>query len=209
MQLNYIYSDTFDEERIKNTLQKYQWFKEQRYRINLPEKIKAAMERGEVVGDEDVARAVEENALLAQYQEAVEHIQHELAPMLEKFSSNLETLGGEVQPSYDVYLTKYGVGGSYFWPNKVVLNIDYGRINSWKTVIHEIVHLSIEDKIQAYKIPHWVKERLVDLIIRKFYGESEQLQRNPEHHEEVEEIFLKYFPNMHKVIEEVALIIKK
>ena len=32
-------------------------------------------------------------------------------------------------------------------------------------IVHEIIHLLIESKIKKYKIQHWEKERIVDLIL--------------------------------------------
>jgi len=34
-----------------------------------------------------------------------------------------------------------------------------------KTIVHEIVHLMVEENIQKYKLEHFEKERLVDLIL--------------------------------------------
>jgi Zn-dependent peptidase ImmA (M78 family) len=59
----------------------------------------------------------------------------------------------------NIILTKYGVGGSYWFPNKVVINIINARPDKFETVIHELVHLIIEKPIiQKYKVKHESKE---------------------------------------------------
>ena len=77
---------------------------------------------------------------------------------------------------YNVLLTAYGPGGSYNpCGNKariVMLTTDDGKfkINAIHNVIHEMVHLGIEDDIvEKFKLEHWEKEALVDSIcILKF-----------------------------------------
>ena len=78
--------------------------------------------------------------------------------------------GFKTFPKYEVILTLYGPGGSY--------DPDVGRItllarpdgtfkepNPFETVVHEIVHMGIENNIvRKYELTHWEKERLVDLI---------------------------------------------
>ena len=55
------------------------------------------------------------------------------------------------------------MGGSYKLPNLVIYNINNKK--GFKTIVHEIIHLLIENQIQEFKIQHWEKERIVDLIL--------------------------------------------
>ena len=90
------------------------------------------------------------------------------------FSDKLEQtlfyiFGKDIQTSFNVYLTKYGVGGSYRLPNEIILNIN-NKLGV-KTVVHEMVHLMIEENVKKYNLKQFQKERTVDLILHypKFY----------------------------------------
>jgi hypothetical protein len=65
-----------------------------------------------------------------------------------------------------VVLTKYGTGGSYELPNKMVLNIASAHNDPCITFVHEFVHLLVEESIvKTYNLSHWQKEGLVDYLI--------------------------------------------
>jgi hypothetical protein len=87
-------------------------------------------------------------------------------PTFEKYNSEW---GFKVFPTYTVLLTFYGVGGSYNPElGRVILYTTregkfYRRDNPTDTIIHEMVHIGIEEcVVQAYSLEHWVKERIVD-----------------------------------------------
>jgi len=49
----------------------------------------------------------------------------------------------------------------------------FKRKNPVETVIHEITHIGIEESIvEKYKLNHWEKERLVDLIVKIIFKEE-------------------------------------
>ncbi|MCK5632604.1 hypothetical protein KAH94_02565 [bacterium] len=74
----------------------------------------------------------------------------------------------KLKPKYEVVITFYGTGGSYWPTGKVLLlaeRIFKGDNSIEEIIIHEIVHIGIEKNIiQKYKLEHWQKERVVDLI---------------------------------------------
>jgi hypothetical protein len=203
MKLEIKYSVESEVQRITDTLAKYSWFKEQRYRLNLPEQIRAKADLGEVLEKEYIEQVIKGEFLEERYLAVAEAIQKEWAKVNASFTKNLATLNGPKHDIYRITLTRYGVGGSYGFPNKVIINFEYKDIIFLKTVAHEIVHMAIEGWIMEYKITHWVKERLVDLVMNKFFPDHMRLQRDPEQHEEIEALFETYFPDMKKVIESV------
>lgn len=81
----------------------------------------------------------------------------------------------KVFKTYTVVLTKYGPGGSYdTTKGKITIltssNGEFKRPHPDHTIVHEIVHIGIEDSIiQKYKLSHWEKERLVDLFVKKYF----------------------------------------
>lgn len=91
-----------------------------------------------------------------------------------------------------VILTRYGPGGSYWLPNRVVVKIYNDKRDILETIVHEIVHLIIEKPlINKHQIPHREKEALVDYLmttkkmsqvfpgyrVQKFGKPSEELLR--------------------------------
>jgi hypothetical protein len=67
-----------------------------------------------------------------------------------------------------IKFTQYGVGGSYWLPNKVIININYTRLDYYETLFHELIHLMIEKPvIEKYSISHESKEALIDYIITR------------------------------------------
>ncbi len=101
----------------------------------------------------------------------------------------------DIPAAFFVYLTNYGVGGSYNLPNIIILNINNKK--GFKTIIHEIIHLLIETWIQEYKVQHWEKERIVDLVLnsKEFsflkYNNWQGSYDNAE--EYIDDLFNKYF----------------
>ena len=198
--LNFKYSPELEVERIKFTLKKYSWYKENIYKIDLPETIKNRVEKGEKLTDEEILDAVNSEFDENDYKARIEKIKLEWNKIQDQFIKNLTTLGGHVFDKYDLKFTKYGSGGSYTMPNIIVININ----SDLKIIAHEMIHLSIERLILDNKISHWVKERLVDLAVSKFLPERARFQRDPENKDEIEQIFNSHFPDMSKIIQEVS-----
>jgi hypothetical protein len=55
--------------------------------------------------------------------------------------------------------------------------------------MHEIIHLCIEPLIKKFRIPHWQKERVVDLLFRSFFPDKAFLQVLPEEAHVVDSVF--------------------
>ncbi|MEM6343575.1 MAG: hypothetical protein AAF927_06825 [Bacteroidota bacterium] len=81
--------------------------------------------------------------------------------------------------SYEIILTLYGTGGSYEpeTGNITLLTNAEGAFMKYdkpaNTIIHEMVHLGIENSlIQTYKVNHVLKEKIVDTIVYLLFQES-------------------------------------
>jgi len=80
-------------------------------------------------------------------------------------------------PKYEILLTLYGTGGSFNANTGTVIMLTrrdgtFRRKRPHETIIHEIVHIGIHDIIVSrYKLEHWEKERLVDLICLYYFGD--------------------------------------
>lgn len=190
-------------ERVGYTLKKHKWYREQGYKPKYPQLIQEKLERDEQINETDVLEAVKDEFSHERYAERVAPIKEGWEEMEGNFFENLKTLGLPLQDKYYVCVTRYGTGGSYGYPNDIQLNLEQKR-KVPLTLAHEIVHLTIEPLIQEYTIDHWTKERLVDLIMCKFFPEDQKLQRDPENAEQISEIFNREFPNIKNIIMEIA-----
>lgn len=199
------YSAEDEKERVFRTLKKHSWYKENGYKPKYPELIQEKLEKEENIKEEDVLEAVLSEFDKNKYAEQIGSILEEWNKIKGGFFENLKTLNLPLQDKYFVCVTKYGTGGSYGLPDSIQLNLENKR-NIPITLAHEIVHLTIEPLIQEYKIQHWEKERIVDLIINKFFPEDQKVQRDPEDSEKISEIFEKNFPDVEKIIVEVSKI---
>lgn len=201
------YSVATEISRVQFTARKYSWLVENGYQPQLPTSIKNHLESGDMVSDEEIRTVIE-----AEYQD---HVYSEKARELTEawksesggFIKKLETLGRPLPQTFKIFLSKYGTGGSYGYPDVVQLNLN--RISDrgiLYIVFHEMVHLTIQDLIEKYDISHWTKERLVDLTMNKFFPNKRQLQQDPEHTGRVSDIFEKGFPNIERIIKEISKI---
>lgn len=193
--------------RIRGTIDRYRWYAERKYRLDLPQDIKKRLEKGEEISGDEIKSVVvaeyQDEVYLKKEEELKEAWEIESVGFLEK----LGMLGRPLPEEYNLSLTRYGTGGSYTYPNVVQLNLsDHSGLGLLQVALHEIVHLTIEDLIRKYEIPHWTKERLVDLIMNRFFPDKAHLQRNPENAEQIGAIFDREFPNIEKIIEEVSKI---
>lgn len=185
--------------RITNTLKKLEWYRENNYKINFPKELDL-----ENATEETIQQAISSDFDISFYEKYQSELEKSWIELGEEFIKKLRTLGLPVQNNYLITLTRYGVGGSYGLPNRICLNIDYGYHNIIETILHEIIHLTIENLIKEYNIDHWTKERLVNLIYNRFYPEKASLQTDPKDKEKVQEAFDKYFPDIKKVIIELS-----
>lgn len=101
------------------------------------------------------------------------HIE-KIFPILIEFNKKWEF---KIFPQYTIVLTRYGSGGMYD-PDSgkiVILTTKEGRFkrpNPAHTPIHEIIHIGIEENIiNRFNLTHKEKERLVDLIVLKKFGD--------------------------------------
>lgn len=65
---------------------------------------------------------------------------------------------------YIVYLSKFGAFGSYKMPNKVYVNIQRDPDKIIKTILHEIIHLQVEEDTIERGLNWKQREKLVKAI---------------------------------------------
>ena len=198
------FSQGYEVERIKGTLEKLQWYKDNGYNPKFPEIL-------EVNLGADISEGKIKESVNTEYHEDDFKIQE--AYLLENWYKVIYEASAELGKTslrpldmYTIYLTKYGVSGSYNYPDSVIVNIQsrYEK-GLLRVVFHEIVHLMIQLWILEYKISHWQKERIVDLLTMKFAHQISKTQQIPiEVTEQVDKIFNEHYPNIELIIKNVG-----
>ncbi|MFC1894377.1 hypothetical protein ACFLYH_00325 [Candidatus Dependentiae bacterium] len=153
------------------------WFKENGYNIGFPKHkdFAQAYHENKVVNEKEKEhlKQIFYNKIydVSVFDESLKKISQTktfINEILEKLVLLEKNWGFQLKPKYEVLLTLYGPGGSYY-PEKNIGKIIIHKNNmkrSIATIIaHEIVHIGIEeDIVKQYNLEHWEKERLVDLI---------------------------------------------
>ena len=190
MNLKFTFGTDFELSRVKDTLAKLDWYDSKGYKPRFPKGIIK-----ESLGKE-IQNQIKKEFKEDDYKAVTNKISSNFSKMAGPLSDKLkEVFNGKIPKEFIVYLTNYGVGGSYKLPNMIILNIN--RKNSPKIIVHEIIHLAIEDWIKKYKIQHWEKERIVDLILnsKEFrflnHGSWQKNYGNVERY--IDNLFNKYF----------------
>jgi hypothetical protein len=166
-------------------IERLSWFKEQNYNFTLPqhkafdelysrpEKItKAEFSKLEPTFVSEVYRTDVFNKGLS----VLKSTEKTASKALKKLLLLNQNWGFKLFPRYEIVLTLYGPGGSYNEKTgKVIIKTTpdgkFIRPNVANSIVHEMVHIGIEDNIvKKYNLEHWEKERIVDLICSVYLG---------------------------------------
>ena len=180
--------------RVERTLGISEWLTKNNYKFLLPNSIKNFKD----VKIETIRRSVEDEYDLKIYQTA----ESAILKSWEKYSGSMKKINQKMDGSYmldeiTVVLTRYGTQGSYVSPNSAVINISNIPPESLiRTVIHESLHLMIEHLIKKYSVEHWVKERIVNLIMDLEYKSRFKIYSVPDWALATDTIFKEYYPDL-------------
>ena len=133
-------------QRVQNTLNDLNWLNENKYRYSLP----VFKNGGDGVSDEEIQNSVRDEYSVAEFEiaeEAVRSAWNERWTKIEKIQNTM--IGADKLDHIKIIFTKYGTGGSYQIPDKIIINLQ-DKIPEYliKTVIHECIHLMIENLIK-------------------------------------------------------------
>ncbi|MFO7807703.1 MAG: hypothetical protein R6V40_04785 [Candidatus Moraniibacteriota bacterium] len=161
MKYNFNYNLEAEIKQAKEVVSELDWYEENGYEAILPIGISKQSTESEI------EKAVEKEFL--KNKENFEKIQREIQELLDKNGLKLNTFLNafdyEAPELVELFFTAYGSGGGYDLPNKIFILMSDSIQNIFETIIHETVHLIIEKPlIEKYKIPHWQKEMLVDIL---------------------------------------------
>ncbi|MEM1220778.1 MAG: hypothetical protein AAGH79_17790 [Bacteroidota bacterium] len=175
-------------EYIWRTIQDTKFFEEHGYQVSLPrgpliDELKEKAKAGQL-SDADYSRlekfVVERVYRAEDYQAGYDKIEDERAlinQMVNAINPIDYSWGFQSYETYTIHLTLYGPGGSYN-PDEgslLLFTTPQGQFKSYdnpaNTVIHEIVHIGIENSIiSTYQVPHTLKERIVDTFVSLHFG---------------------------------------
>lgn len=160
MPLEIKYSIKLEEKRIKNTLEKLSWYEKLGYSPRFPQKIDPKKD-----DIKKIYAALQNDFIEEDYAEVAKKVNEKFSKIESVFYKNLQEIcGKKIKRNFKLIFTKYGVGGSYGLPDKIIYNIAM-KSSSVNTICHEITHLLIEPYITKYQIQQNEKERIVDLIL--------------------------------------------
>lgn len=206
MKLSIKHSKEFEVARIQNTINRLDWYLSNGYKLdylNFPKTI----DRSNLIGipEEIITKAVEEEYDEIKFVESARSTLQMYTNYETRFEEFVSSIGLSTIPEITVYLTNYGIGGSYHLPNNIIINISkYFSIGLMRTVLHEMIHLHIQPLIDKYGISQWEKETLVDLLFEKAFPELLKKQSIPIPTNEIEQVFHKNYPNIEKIISLVS-----
>lgn len=182
--------------RLTYTLEKIDWYKEQGY---YPQNVRLPLGVDEKSNLDEAVKALQNEYEDSDYNNASKSIETELKVFPFK---NLESLRSfETKDKCTILLTKYGTGGSYDYKNaEIIINIALrSKEQIISTVVHEFVHIGIQKYIDDYKIGHWQKERLVDLIVEKSFPGLRKMQNIKEPVDVVDSSFHQHYPDIREI----------
>lgn len=199
------YSLEFEIERVKYTIGKIDWFNKNGYKVYLPGNLSVKEnQENDLLSDEYIKKQILLEYQEKDYLQPFEYINKEWGKYETNFYSRLKEISLPVCEKYFVYLTRYGVGGSYHSPDKIIVNVQTKySVGLIRTIFHEIIHLVINPLIEKNKIEHWVKERLTDLILKKLVPELSKEQFLPIKTENIDKIFEENYPNIKIIVEKL------
>lgn len=201
------YSLDFETQRVLDTLRKIEWYAENNYKVVLPSGF--SLEKPETITRGYIKKSIAKEYRKENYERFVSKIKNERNSIKEMLPNGLFKMSLEPQLIYFVFLTKYGVGGSYCLPNTIIINISIKEGKDIiETIIHEIIHLSIEPFISKFRIDHWQKERIVDLIFLKIFPKLAKFQKIPKeiNVEKIDRAFNQFSPDIEKIIRNIKIL---
>jgi len=158
--INLKYGKKFEIDRIKSTLKKLEWYKANGYRPSLPDSLEEnnfIKEIDKKFNEEYYKKEGEK--LISEYKKAEVDFKKKIKNILHK----------DLPEDIDIFVTKYGTGGLYLPPNRIIVNISGNQMNKSPIYVlkHELIHILVEDEVIKKGLSHKQKEDLVKSIQEK------------------------------------------
>jgi hypothetical protein len=190
-------------ERVRFTLSKLPWYGENGYKVDIPAGLT------EHSTESEIAKRITDEYIESEYENTAALLRKSWSEFLPRFEDVKNKKAIVFNDSYTVKFTKYGTNGSYF-PSKSLILMKFKGKTPEKmlgTLVHEMIHISIHSLIEEFKVSHWRKERLVDLITEELFPGLKPLQNIKEDVHAVDDSFRENFPDIQKTIIESGLVL--
>lgn len=163
-------------EHVIGLVRRAPFFKSNRYKIAFPQHptFIAIVRNPELLGKYDIHELqqlfIEQIYNIQDYDQAILDISQTKSFIIQaiaKLALLNDNWPFKLVDEYKILVTLYGPGGQYNSETDSIFMLPQSRLttNFAQNVVHEIVHIGIEQNIvQKYHLTHWEKERLVDLI---------------------------------------------
>ena len=202
------YSKEFELQRVLSTKKRLRWYFENGYKLSnmvLPKNI--SIEELNRKSESEIKEYVDEEYDGEFFQPHEQTIKLLFSKYLDKLSDHFLEIKIEVLPDIEINLTKYGMSGSYNVPNVVIVNISkFFNIGLVRNILHETIHLHIQNLIDKYKIGQWEKEVIVDNFFEKFFPLLVKKQNYSKDMSKIQEIFNKNYPNLELIMQDISKI---
>ena len=158
MKINFIYNIDSELYRVYDAFKRKEHFLKFNYKIKLP--VGFSLESTNLDSLESQIKTEINNSLVDDAREAISSSFDRYQPEIIRL---LDSICGQIPNEISVVLTKYGVGGSYWPPQKIIINVNYKKY--FENFLHELIHCCIEESIiKKYCLNHQQKEGVVDWI---------------------------------------------
>lgn len=196
--IKFTYGIEQEVKRVINTIETKVWLTNNGYRFSLPQ----GFDDSQPNESESIKELIKKEYDPANYEIAEKAISKSWNGNCKLMKEINEKLVGAYKlDELNVVLTKYGTQGSYVQPNSVIINISAVPPEFLiKTVVHESIHLMIEQLIKKNSVDHWVKERIVNLIVDLEFKSRFKMSPAPEWVMPVDEIFKQHYPNLELIM---------
>lgn len=208
IQFSIKHSKEFEIQRVLSTKRKLKWYFNNGYNLSnlvLPKNI--SVEDLEKESENKIIKYINKEYNPEIFKQHEQNINSLLPEYLNKLVNYLSEINVELLPNIEIKLTKYGIAGSYNVPNVVIINVSkFFSVGLIRNILHEIIHLHIQDLIDKYKIGQWKKEIIVDCLFEKFFPNIFKKQNYPIDASKIKKIFNKNYPNIELIISSVSKV---
>ncbi len=202
--LSFIYSKEREVARVLETIQWLPWYRDHKYPDNFA---KLPQEITEMSSVEEIEKAVSIEYMEQDFRDIEEYVLSQWGGFQDGFEKMRAIKDLRLSDSYEVSLTRYGSGGSYNAArNSLIVNIRNSsqRERIAGTIVHEIVHMTIQYLIDAHSVSHWRKEALVDHLFAYFFPTLHMRQSIPEDVTIVDDSFKTMFPDLEEIVKTIS-----
>lgn len=161
--ISFIYDPKYELQEVKETIKDKDFLQKYRYDFSLPKGI--TFENFDTFTDKQISEIIEQEMDNKKAQATTDKIINNWQRYGKSLTAFLKTLPGDFPDEFKIIYTRYGTGGSYLPPDKIIINIGQ-NYPSFSNFIHEAVHNMIEKNIVArFGLTQSEKESIVDWIM--------------------------------------------